>query len=249
MRRLTGRRKVVLLGFGLVQGHGGTNERLQRLLVDLLALVEVDGTPGVPLEAGVEEARRVLQRRPLGEGHLHDALVGLAGADHPVVVPRRDAAPLPLLDDFGIGLLDQGAEPAEHLAPPVAELLDPRVDQLRRRLALLRPAGRHGRFPLPLSRYVARRSCPSVTLSSAFGAGLAGFEPKTAESQTEPRVYLANFARSSDPRERQAGAKSSGISRCSRRPRDTPASPGLTQTQRVTICVTHLRHVPRSGGD
>ena len=31
------------LGFGLVQGHGGANESLQRLLVYLLALVEVDG--------------------------------------------------------------------------------------------------------------------------------------------------------------------------------------------------------------
>ena len=33
-----------VLGCGLVQGYGGTNEGLQRLLVDLLALAEVDGT-------------------------------------------------------------------------------------------------------------------------------------------------------------------------------------------------------------
>jgi hypothetical protein len=43
-------------GFGLVQGHGGANERLQRLFVYLLALMEVDGAPCVPVEAGVEEA-------------------------------------------------------------------------------------------------------------------------------------------------------------------------------------------------
>ena len=33
---------------GLVQLYRGTNEGLQRLFVDLVALVEVDGTPGVP---------------------------------------------------------------------------------------------------------------------------------------------------------------------------------------------------------
>src|SRR5215468_3695340 len=46
---------------GPVQGHGGANESLQRLLIYLLALVEVDRTPCVPLQAGVEEARRILQ--------------------------------------------------------------------------------------------------------------------------------------------------------------------------------------------
>src|SRR5437899_883732 len=39
-----------------VQCHGGANERLQRLFIDLVALMEIDGTPGVAFEAGVEEA-------------------------------------------------------------------------------------------------------------------------------------------------------------------------------------------------
>src|SRR4051794_20618866 len=117
-----------------VERDGGANEVLQRVLVDLLALVEVDGAPDVPVEAGVEEARGILQRGPFGEGHLHDALVRLARADDPVVLPRRDPSPLPLLDDVGIGLLDQATEPAEHLAAPVAELRDALVDELRRRL-------------------------------------------------------------------------------------------------------------------
>src|SRR4029434_6415132 len=108
------------LGCGLVQGHGGANESLQRLLVYLLALVEVDGTPCVPVKTGVEEARRILQSRPFGEGHLHDVLVSLACADQSVVRPHRNPSPLPLLDDFGIGFLDQGTEPTEHLAPSVA---------------------------------------------------------------------------------------------------------------------------------
>ena len=39
-----------------VQRHGGANERLQRLFIDLVALMEIDGAPGVAFEAGVEEA-------------------------------------------------------------------------------------------------------------------------------------------------------------------------------------------------
>src|SRR5215470_12029784 len=145
-RRVAGRLRGLALGSRLVQGHGGANERLQRLLVYLLALVEVDGTPRVSVKTGVEEARRILQSRAFGEGHLHDGLVGLACADQSVVRPHRNPSPLPLFDDFGIGFFDQGAQPAEHLAPPVAELLDSRVDQLRRRLAFLRPALLHARF-------------------------------------------------------------------------------------------------------
>src|ERR1700751_2803703 len=49
------------LGSGLVQAHGGPNERLQRLFIYLLALVEVDGTSRVSLETGVEEPRRILK--------------------------------------------------------------------------------------------------------------------------------------------------------------------------------------------
>ena len=43
------------MGAGRVQRHGRANESPQCLLVNLLALVEVDGTPGVAIEAGVEE--------------------------------------------------------------------------------------------------------------------------------------------------------------------------------------------------
>src|SRR5262249_38041477 len=101
--------------------------------------MEVDGTPGVPIKTGIEEPRRILQSRAFGEGHLHDALVGLARADHAIVVPHRNPSPLPLLDHVWIGFLDQGTEPAQHLAPPVAQLLDPCVDQLGRRHAGRRP--------------------------------------------------------------------------------------------------------------
>src|SRR5262249_19761844 len=38
-----------------IQCHGGANERLQRLFINLVALMEIDGTPGVAFEAGIEE--------------------------------------------------------------------------------------------------------------------------------------------------------------------------------------------------
>jgi hypothetical protein len=43
-------------GAECVQRHGGSNKSLQCLLVNLLALVEVDGAPGVAIEAGIEQA-------------------------------------------------------------------------------------------------------------------------------------------------------------------------------------------------
>src|SRR5438093_5621712 len=120
-----------------VQRHRRADERLQGRRVDLLALVDVDGSSRVPIEAGVEEAGGVLQGGALGERHLHDVLVCLAGADDPVVRPDRGPHPLPLLEDVGVCLLDQSADPAERLAAPVAELGDSLADQLRRRLAFL----------------------------------------------------------------------------------------------------------------
>src|SRR5262245_1763489 len=158
-------------GFGLVQGHGGANESLQRLLVYRLAFVEVDGTPCVRLGTGVEESRRILQSRRFGEGHLHDVLVSLAGADHSVVLPHRNPSPLPLLDDFGIGFLEQGTEPAEHLAPPVAELLDSLVYQLRRRLACLRPALLHARFSSLVWRLRYAKTVTGATIPIASFTG------------------------------------------------------------------------------
>src|SRR5258708_7272063 len=97
--------------------------------------MEIDGTPGVAFEAGVEEARRVLQRGALGERHLHDILVRLAGADDPGVRPHRTPSPLPLPDHSGVALLDENADPGERLAPPITQLPDSRIYQLRGRVS------------------------------------------------------------------------------------------------------------------
>src|SRR6195256_374838 len=73
-----------------VQCHGGANERLECLFINLVALMEIDGTPGVAFEAGVEEAGRVRERGALGEGHLHGVLVRLTRADDSGVRPHRN---------------------------------------------------------------------------------------------------------------------------------------------------------------
>src|SRR5581483_9644181 len=65
-----------------------------------------------------------------------------AGADDPVVRPHRNAAPLPLLEHVGNGLHDQRADLGQHVAAPVAELLDSPIDELRGRI-LFRTALRH----------------------------------------------------------------------------------------------------------
>src|SRR6185437_17123498 len=91
--------------FRPVQCDGGTNERLERLLVDRIALAEVDCTPCIALEARIEEMRRIVERGAFRERRLHDALVGLAAANDSVVRPRGHAAPLPFLDDVGVRLL------------------------------------------------------------------------------------------------------------------------------------------------
>jgi len=94
LRILTARRRFkgavlwlcrLTLLFGFVQGHGGANESLQRRFVYFRALVKVDSASCVAFKAGVEEARRILQSRTFGEGHLDDVLVSLAGADRSVV--------------------------------------------------------------------------------------------------------------------------------------------------------------------
>src|SRR5438034_6935819 len=40
-----------------------------------------------------------------------------------------------LLDHFGVGLLDENSDPSERLAPPITQLLDSRIAQLRGRVS------------------------------------------------------------------------------------------------------------------
>src|SRR5438477_604782 len=119
------------------------NERLEGGLVDFFSFVDVDRAAHVSVQARVEETGRIFQRRALGEGQLHDILVGFASADDAVVRPNRGAGfgwfdPLPLLDDVRVCFLDERAQSAEGFPAPVPEFGDSFRNELRCRLALAR---------------------------------------------------------------------------------------------------------------
>src|SRR5690349_15599016 len=76
-----------------VAGDRLTNERLEGGVVDFFSCVDVDRAAYVSVETRVEETGWILQRRALGEGQLHDILVGFAGANDAVVRPNRSAHP------------------------------------------------------------------------------------------------------------------------------------------------------------
>src|SRR3984885_2746246 len=98
--------------------------------------MDIDGAPDLAFKAGVEQTCGVLERSALGECQLHDALVRLAGADHSIMIPNRNASPLPLLDHLWGSLFDESADMGERLAPPVVQFFYSRVDKPRRRRAL-----------------------------------------------------------------------------------------------------------------
>src|SRR5256885_13999101 len=74
-----------------VEGDRLANERLEGGLVNFFSFVDVDRAACVSVETRVEETDRILQRRALEEGQLHDILVGFASADDAVVRPNRGA--------------------------------------------------------------------------------------------------------------------------------------------------------------
>src|SRR5580765_3336518 len=138
---------------GAVEGDRLANERLEGGLVNVFSFVDVDRAAYVAVEARVEETARILQRRALGEGQLHDVLVGLTSADDAVVRPHRSAGfgwfdPLPLLDDVRVCVLDERAHSAEGLPPPVPEFGDSFRDERRCRLDLARARRFHVLLPL-----------------------------------------------------------------------------------------------------
>ena len=113
------------------------NERLEGGLVHFLTFADVDRAAYVSVETRVEERFRIFQRRALGEGKLHDTLVGFASADDAVVRPNRDI-PLLLFDDVRVCFLDELAHPAKGFPAPVPEFGDSFRDGLRCRLVLVR---------------------------------------------------------------------------------------------------------------
>src|SRR6516225_11182466 len=129
----------------LIVVNGGADEIFQGPLVDLVALEKIDRSSGVAQEARIEEPVGIRQARPVGEGQLHLAFVGVGNRDHSVARPHRASHPLPFLDDFPVGLEDALADAGERLATPVRELRDQAVDTFRWLHWIVVP-----RIPVPL---------------------------------------------------------------------------------------------------
>src|SRR5512139_2772479 len=117
-----------------IDGDCGTHKRYQGRFIDLATFGKVDGAPYVALQARIEEAGGIRYRGSLREGELDRLIVGLPGADDSAARPDG-SVPLPFLRDRRIGSGDHPSKPREEVASPIREIADPRIDQLRRRLA------------------------------------------------------------------------------------------------------------------
>ena len=62
-----------------------TYEFLEGSFVDLLPVAEVDRTPRVPFQTGIEKLLRVFERGPAKERELHDLFVRFSCADAAVM--------------------------------------------------------------------------------------------------------------------------------------------------------------------
>src|SRR5207248_9548414 len=103
------------------------DECLQGGRVDGVALVEIDGTNRLAVEARVEEPFRILQLGPFWERQPHGVLEGLADADDAVVGPdghplgAGGLLPLHLFDHAWVGGPDQNPQLTQPLASPAGE--------------------------------------------------------------------------------------------------------------------------------
>src|SRR4029450_12732941 len=103
------RNPSLLLGLGrlglrlaLIERDGGAHQSLQRALIDLVALEEVDRPSLVAFEARIEELVGIRQARAVVEGALPLPLVRVGDGDDAVARPHRASHPLPLLDDLPV---------------------------------------------------------------------------------------------------------------------------------------------------
>ena len=108
--------------------HRGADELLEGSFVDLLPFAEVDRTPRVPFQAGIEELLRVFERGSASEGELHHLLVRFPGADDAVMRPDGGSPPFPLLLDVGVGIVDELTDMSEGLSSPIPQLFNPLGD-------------------------------------------------------------------------------------------------------------------------
>jgi len=121
-----------------IERYCSPDKIFQGHFIDPLAFVDIDSAPDIPLETGVEETFRVLQRSSLGKCQFDGVLVRLPSADDPAV--RKDGnsrrcllGPLPLFNDLRICRVYDFAHLGERSPAPVTQFFDPCVDYCRSR--------------------------------------------------------------------------------------------------------------------
>src|SRR5277367_3239197 len=122
--------------------HRGADELLEGSFVDLLPFAEVDRTPHVPFQAGIEELLRVCKGGSASEGELYNLLIRFPCADDALMRPDGGSPPFPLLQDVGVGIVDELTEMSEGLPAPVPKFLDLLVDECRGRFHRVLPPTR-----------------------------------------------------------------------------------------------------------
>ncbi len=107
---------------------------------------KVDRPARAAVEPGIEEPRRIVERRAMRKSELHLVLIDLPRADQARMLPHRHArrigglAPLHPFPDFGPGAQNERTGARQHPAPPIPQPRDLRIDFRRR------PRHRSGRL-------------------------------------------------------------------------------------------------------
>jgi hypothetical protein len=102
--------------------HSGTDKIFQGALIHLVTLVEIDGSPLVALQAGVEDLIRIGKACAVRERQFYLIFVSVGHQDQSAMRPTGRAHPFPFLDYLGIRLMDDFANMSKHFAAPVSKV-------------------------------------------------------------------------------------------------------------------------------
>ncbi len=113
-----------------IVSHGSAEDLFQGALIDSVAIAEIDPSPHIASEAGVEELVRIRKACAMKEGQLYFILDRGGHADDSIVRPARMALPFQFLDYLGVSIMNDFSNIGEHLAAPAPEGRDLLVDDL-----------------------------------------------------------------------------------------------------------------------
>ena len=121
-------------GLGYVVLDPEPDKRREGGFIDLVALVQIY-CPRFSQEHGVEELLRVAEARTLNQGQSDPFFQDASDANNPIVLKDGRAHgvagpfPLHLLDNIGVGIVDEFAEPRKRCAPPIGGLSNHVIDE------------------------------------------------------------------------------------------------------------------------